>query len=454
MRNGDILIKILAVTLVLSSMSATMFNIVLPEIRVDFGLTVAQVSWVSTVYLLIYAVGSVLYGKLLDRYPAKQLITAGLLVFAAGSLLGLLATSFAFVLSARILQAIGASVVPALAMMIPVRYFPPERRGRALGISATGLALGNAIGPVVSSLLVSFVHWRWLFAIPLLILFTLPFYRKHLAEEPKVETRIDWLGGGLLAGTVALLLLAITQGSAILGAGSAAALLLFAWRIRSASAPFIARTLLRDRVYLMGLTIAALVMSVSYALPFLTPQLLADINRLESGWIGFVMVPGACVSAYLGRKVGKLADVKGNPFVYHCAFALLFSCFLALSFFVGSPAVVIGFIYMLGTVGQMFMQIALSNTISRSIPKEQVGVGMGMLTLGNFLSGAIATSVFGKVIDHGAVTPWIPWQSHETAFVFSNLYLVLAAAHIGILLLYRSVFVSRRKSRSAAPIQA
>ncbi|SFD72241.1 MFS transporter, DHA2 family, metal-tetracycline-proton antiporter [Paenibacillus catalpae] len=447
--NGNVLIKILAFTLVLSSMSATMFNIVLPEIRADYELSVAQVSWVSTVYLLIYAVGSVLYGKLLDRYQAKNLITFGLLVFAAGSLLGLLAGSYSFVLIARILQAVGAAVIPALAMLIPVRYFPPERRGHALGISATGLALGNAIGPIVSSLLVSFVHWRWLFAIPMLILVTLPLYRKYLITERRQGGHIDWLGGGLLAGTVALLLLAITQGNWWLGAGSVVMLLGFALRIRTANDPFVSMSLIRDRVYLTGLIIAALVMSVSYALPFLTPQLLSDINQLTPGWVGFVMVPGACVSAYLGRKVGKLADTKGNTFVYHLASLFLFSCFLLLSIFVGSPAVLIGLIFTIGIVGQMFMQIALSNTISQSIPKDQVGVGMGLMTLCNFLAGAVSTGIYGKIMDHGAKASWIPWHTKDASYVFSNLYLILALIHVGILILYRSVFVRRKKTDAA-----
>ncbi|RUS47056.1 MFS transporter [Cohnella sp. AR92] len=454
-RNGDVLIRLLAFTLILSSMSATMFNIVLPEIRADYGLSVAQVSWVSTAYLLIYAIGSVLYGKLLDRYRAKSLITFGLLLFAAGSLLGLVATSYAFVLAARIVQSIGASVIPALAMLIPVRYFPPERRGRALGISATGLALGNAIGPIVSSLLVSLVHWRWLFAIPLLIVAAIPFYRKYLSGEKGSGGSIDWLGAALLAGTVATLLLAITQWNLAYAGVSLLFLIGFLVRIRKAAEPFVSRALMGDRFYLMGLMIAAIVMSIGYALTFVTPQLLADINRLEPGLIGFVMVPGACVSAYLGRKIGKLADRKGNSFVYHSASALLFSCFLLLSFFVGSPAVVIGFIFILGNVGQMFMQIALSNTISTSIPKNQAGVGMGLMTLCNFLSGAIATGIYGRVMDLGADTPWIPWQSNETAFVFSNLYLVLAIAHAGILVFYRSVFVrGKKKANSATTIQA
>ncbi|WP_336785887.1 MFS transporter [Paenibacillus sp. MMO-177] len=449
---GNVLIKLLAFTLILSSMSATMFNIVLPEIRAEFELSVSQVSWVSTAYLLIYAVGSVIYGKLFDRYHARNLITFGLLVFASGSLLGLLAGSFSFVLMARILQAVGASVIPALAMLIPVRYFPPERRGHALGISATGLALGNAIGPIISSLLISFLHWRWLFAIPLLILIILPYYRKHLSSDIKEGGQIDWFGGGLLTGTVALLLLSITQENLWLGAGSALMAIGFLWRIRTATDPFISRQLMMDRIYLIGLMIAAIVMSIGYALPFLTPQLLSDINRLEPGIIGFVMVPGACLSAYLGRKAGKLADSKGNSFVYHTASLLLFSCFLLLSLFVGSSAVLIGLIFTLGNVGQMFMQIALSNTISRSILKDQIGVGMGLLTLFNFLSGAVSTGIYGKVMDHGARSSWIPWHSNAATYVFSNLYLVLALIHIGLLLLYRSVYVSKKKTNTMGQI--
>ncbi|GJM76259.1 hypothetical protein HMSSN036_84750 [Paenibacillus macerans] len=79
--SAEKLIRILAFTMVLSSMSATMFNIVLPEIKNEFQLSVAQVSWVSTIYMLIYAIGSVIYGKLADVFRFKNLITFGLAVF-------------------------------------------------------------------------------------------------------------------------------------------------------------------------------------------------------------------------------------------------------------------------------------------------------------------------------------------------------------------------------------
>ncbi|WP_456238670.1 MFS transporter [Paenibacillus puerhi] len=257
-QSGDKLIRILAFTLVISVMSATMFNIVLPEIAAEFDLSLSQVSWVSSAFLLIYAIGTMTYGRLADTYKLKHLLTFGLLFFALGSLVGLSARHYETVLLGRVLQAAGAAVIPATAGIIPVRYFPPESRGRALGIAMTGLALGSAIGPVVAALLVSVVHWRWLFCMPLFTLLTLPFYRKQLNDMPEHSGRIDWLGGGLLAGTVALLLLAITNQAWISAAGCLALFVLFIARIRSVPDPFIKPGLFRDKSYSFGLTIAFL----------------------------------------------------------------------------------------------------------------------------------------------------------------------------------------------------
>lgn len=296
-----------------------MFNIVLPEISKDFQLSFSQVSWVASIYMLIYAIGSVIYGKLADTYKLKNLLTIGLLIFFVGSVVGLSAQAYWMVLLGRILQASGAAVIPATAMIIPVRYFPAEKRGRALGVTATGLAIGNAIGPVISALMVSVFHWRWLFFIPLIILITLPLYRKYLGDEQGRGARIDWLGGGLLAGTVALLLLALTQSKWLLGLGSLLFLLLFIIRIRSAKEPFVQPRLFRNKGYTIGLIVGMLVMSVGYSLPFLTPQLLADVNGLAPGWIGFIMVPGAVITAFLGGRGGKLADTRGTAYLFYAA---------------------------------------------------------------------------------------------------------------------------------------
>ncbi|PTM58713.1 MFS transporter [Desmospora activa] len=433
---GDKLILILAFTMVIAVMSATMFNIVLPEISADFQLSFAQVSWVSSAYMLIYAIGSVTYGKLADRYPLKNLLTFGLIFFALGSIIGLAAHAYWMVLAGRILQSMGASVIPATAMIIPVRYFPPERRGRAFGITATALAIGSALGPIVSSFVVSFVHWRWLFFVPLFTLFTLPFYRKHLIEESRKGGTIDWLGGGLLAGMVVLFLLAVTNGVWLLAVGGLIMFLLFLVRIQTAADPFVQPRLFRNKRYSFGLMIAFLAAGTGFSIPFLSPLLLADVNHLDVGIVGFAMVPAATAAAILGRYGGKLADVKGNSFLFYTASALLLIGFASLSTFAGVAPVVIAVLLIFCYVGQTFMQITLSNAISRTLPAEQTGVGMGLLSLLNFIAGAASAGVYSKVVDLGSSIHWNPINGYPEAFVFSNIYLVLAAMYVGILLLY------------------
>ena len=439
-RTGEKLMLVVAFTLVLSSMSATMFNIVLPEMSREFAMSYAQVSWVSTAYLLIYAIGSAIYGKLADTFRLKNLLTFGLGCFLVGSLVGLAAQAYWMVLLGRIVQATGAAVIPATAMIVPVRYFPAERRGRALGLTATGLAIGNALGPVVTALLLGFAHWRWLFAIPMLLLLTLPFYRKYLGDERGAGGRIDWVSGALLAAAVASLLLAVTGGNGILGAASLALLLLFVLRIRRAAAPFVPPHLFRNGDYSLGLLLSVLVMGIGFSLLFLTPQLLAEVNGMEAQYIGYVMVPAAAVAALLGRTAGKFADTRGNPALFGLASALLMGAFLLLSVFAGAAPVWIALLLIAGQVGQMFMQIALTNTVSRTLPREQTGVGMGLLSMLGFLSGAVSAGIYSSIVDRGAGFRLNPFSPFAEAAVFSNLYLVLALLHAVILVAYLARF--------------
>lgn len=436
-QTGEILMRIVMFTLTLSSMSVLMFIYVLPDISKEFHLNITQVSWLSSAYGLIYAIGTVTYGKLADRYKLKNLLTLGLVIFAIGSLIGLVSQTFWMALIGRCLQAVGAGAIPATAILIPVRYFPSERRGKALGMMATGLALGSALGPVISALIVNVAQWRWLFAVPLLILFTLPFYRKYLADEQQAKVeKFDWIGGILLAATVTLFLLGVTNGTWWFMICGLLALVLFIIRIRLADAPFVKPEIFTNKKYTLGLTIALLINGIGTSLYLLSPLLLSDVQQLSTSWIGFAMVPAAAASAIFGRKGGKLADRKGNSYLFLIASSLLFSCFVLLSTFTGTSSLFIAVFLILGNVGQSFMLIVLNNSISQTLPKHQAGVGMGMLQMLNFISQAVATAIYSRLVDTGSNTHWNPAHIPSTGFVYSNIYIILAALHIMIFLVY------------------
>jgi DHA2 family metal-tetracycline-proton antiporter-like MFS transporter len=432
------------ITVMISSMSSLMFHVVLPQISEQFDLSLAQVSWLASAYTLIYAFGTVTYGKLADRFQLKTLITFGITLFAAGSLIGLVSESFAAALLARCLQSAGASAIPAISLIIPVRYFAPEHRGSAISMTAVGTALGSALAPFVSAFIVSFANWRWLFLPSLLILALLPLYRKYLEFEPNESPQaFDWIGGSLLASSVALLLVGATNQTWWCLMASLVAFLFFLARIRTAKAPFIDPKLFANRSYVVGLLLTFFIAGIGISLYFLPPILFAQVHRLESNWIGFAMVPAAIASSLLGRRGGKLADRKGNPFVLTLASGSIMTCFALLSTFTEISAAWIALFLILGNVGQSFMQIAMSNSVSATLPADRAGSGMGLFSMTSFVAQGIGSVVYGLAVEHGPTASWNPLHIGSAGVVFSNLYLVLAVLHAGILFVYRRQFITR-----------
>lgn len=138
---------------------------------------------------------------------------------------------------------------------------------------------------------------------------------------------------------------------------------------------------------------------LSFGMSFITPQFLSRLHDLSPMAIGFFMFPAALVTALLGRRGGKLADSRGNLTLVLTAASLLLVCFVLLSSFVGLSLYWIMLFLIFGNVGQSFMGIAMSNTVSRTLAREDTWVGMGLFSMLNFISGATATSLVGKLLD-------------------------------------------------------
>lgn len=452
---GEKLTKVLFFTLIISVMNASMFNIVLPTISKEFSLTPSLISWMSTGYMIVYAIGTVTYGKLADKFKLKDLLTFGLLFMTLGSVIGLLSTEYWMIILGRVLQATGASVIPAVAMIIPVRYFSPQHRGRALGTIASGLAFGTAIGPIVAGFVTSMVGWRFLFIVSLLVLFTLPYYRKYLKDDVVKEGKMDYLGGILLSGTIAALLLAITRSDWLLLGVGVFSLVVFIIRIRLANQPFIQPKLFSNNLYVFGLGITVIGTAIAFSTPFLAPQMLANVNHLSPAMIGLIMFPGAMLSAFLGKTGGKLADQKGSPYLFYLASLLIILAFSLLSFVAGlSPYLILVFL-VLANLGQTFTQIAMSNTISRTLPKEQAGIGMGLFQMFNFIAGATSTTILGKVLDLGSTSLQLnPLAISKQGLIYSNIFVVLTVLLLVNVWLYYRLFSKSEVARKAVAVES
>jgi len=422
------LIPFLATIVFFSVLNTTMFNVSLPDIAEQFHLLPSKVSWVVSGYVIIFAISSVTYGRLADTYSIKTLVTIGLILFNTGSIIGFLSQWYPMLIAARMVQASGSGAIPALGMLIATAYFPISEKGRVLGALASTVALGAGIGPILGGFITGTFHWRYLFIISTITLFTIPAFRRYLPHQTRREGRFDTPGALLMVAGIGSLLLFITTTVWWTLPMGVLLMLVFLIRIHRTPFPFLSPSVFRNQAYRNMIIMSFLALSTVFGVLFMAPLMLRDLNALKTGNIGLVMFPGAMVGAISGTMGGRFVDRRGSAPVVYTAMALLMSGFLLLSTFAGLRPWVISLNLILCYMGFSLFQTSIPHMVSSTLPREHLGVGMGVYNLFFFMSGAFSAALIGKLLDisrdHAPINPLTATLS---AGPYSNLFLLLAA---------------------------
>ena len=166
-------------------------------------------SWVTSIFSLLFGIGAVIFGKLADIYSIRRLLVIGLVIFMVGSLIGFLKMNFSGVIVARIIQGFGASALPSLSLVMGARFYPPENRGKVLAMVFSIVALGAAMGPIIGGFLTDWLGWEVLFAINFLSLLGLPFFLKYVPREETRAGHFDIIGAILFMLAITSILMSI-----------------------------------------------------------------------------------------------------------------------------------------------------------------------------------------------------------------------------------------------------
>ncbi|MFZ3579689.1 MFS transporter [Virgibacillus sp. DJP39] len=416
------IIFLMCSVLLFSVMNGTMFMIAVPDIAKSFSLLPSQVSWVVTGYIILYAIGALMYGKLADIYPLKTLLTVGLSLFAFGSILGFFSPTFLMVVLSRMVQATGASSILALAFIVPSRYFWKER-GRVLGVVSSTMAFASGIGPVIGGFVAGALNWQFLFLISALVLITIPFFRIWMPEEEKKDGKVDILGAVFIALAVATLILFITLLTWWYIVISVVFFCFFTWRIVTSNNPFIRPELFKNAAYRTTIITGFFAVMTMMGMMFIMPLMLSEVNGLSSLLIGLTLFPGAMVAAFMGKWAGFLTDKQGSKQVVYIAFGLMVSGFFLLSTLTGSETWLISTIIIISFIAFPFIQTATADLISTVLPRNEIGVGMGIYNLVNFMSGAFGGAIIGKILDYDSTVKLNPFSlAQGNAVVYSNVF--------------------------------
>ncbi|KIL37286.1 MFS transporter [Cohnella kolymensis] len=416
--NDKVVMPVWMIGLFIVLMNTTMFNVSIPSIISDLGISADLASLVISSYSIGYALSTVIYSRLSDTLPIRRLLAVGLTVLGLSSVFGIFARDFQSLLTARILQSAGAGAMAGLGLVLASRYIPYERRGRAIAMIAAGSAIAFGLGPIVGGVISDYFGWNGLFAVTCLVLLLLPvLYRLIPVEEPK-PFRFDIVGAILTVVNAATLLTAVTHRSALWLAFSILSFIAHAWHMRVKKESFINPTLLKKSAYRKLAVIGFCVLVLNLANLFMMPLVLANLFHLSALHVGLMIAPGAIVSAVMTRFIGRWIDRYGNVPLLLIGHAILITVVAVYSLELSvSPVIILG--------GYLFFSPAISasiasinNETSRILPKELIGSGMGLIQLIQFFGGSISVAACGIMLALQDNVPLVNAYRHVYMILF------------------------------------
>ena len=212
-------------------------NIALPSIERDFQINALLLSWIATSYLLSAAIFLLPFGKLGDIYGRKKIFRYGIIIFTISSFLAAFSNSAGMLIFSRIIQGLGSAMIFATGIAIISSVFPPEERGKALGITVAAVYSGLSCGPFFGGFLTQHFTWRSIFVVNiplgiviiLLILFKLKGEWADAKGEKFDVTGSVIYGLSLIALMCGVTLLPDISGFVLIVAGFFGLFLFFKW---------------------------------------------------------------------------------------------------------------------------------------------------------------------------------------------------------------------------------
>jgi EmrB/QacA subfamily drug resistance transporter len=421
-RRQLLVLGICCMSLLIVGLDTTIVNVALPSIHRAFHSSFDGLQWTIDAYTLVLASLLILGGSTGDRVGRRRVFQTGLSVFALGSLLCGVAPSLAFLIAARVLQAIGGSMLNPVALSIVRNVFDdPRERARAIGIWGAVFGLSMALGPVVGGALVDSVGWRAVFFVNvpiglLAIGLTAAFVPESRADRPR---RLDPIGQLLVIAGLASLTYAIIEGPrtgwtsteiiGLFGFSLACFVALVRYELRREE-PLLEMRFFRSAPFSGASAIAVLSFAGLGGFLFLNTLYLQAVRGLSPLDAGLYMLPMAGMLLVFSPVSGRVLGRWGGrwPMVL-AALAMIAAALMLTSL---RPETATGYLFCAYTIFGVSMGLInppITYTAVSGMPSAQAGVAAAVastsrqvgITLGVAVIGSISGGALRGVIGKG-----------------------------------------------------
>jgi len=374
---------------------STIVSVATPAIIKDLGADLTAVIWVTSAYLLAYAVPLLVAGRLGDRFGPKNLYLVGLVIFTLSSLWCGLAGDINMLIVARVAQGLGAALMTPQTMAVITRIFPPDRRGAAMGLWGATAGVATLVGPLLGGVLVDTLGWESIFIVNVpvgVVAFVLAWRLvPSLTTHPH---KFDILGVVLSGIGLFLVVFGLQEGETydwgtitgfisvplLIGAGVVVLALFVIWQGVQKGEPLLPLTLFKDRNFsLANIAITAMGFVITgMVLPLMI--FFQSVRELTPTQAALMLVPMAVISGALAPVVGKLVDrvnprwIAGAGFLFLTIALFWFGALLSPDV----PIWVLLFPAALLGLANAGIWAPLSSTATRNLPMHLAGAGSGV----------------------------------------------------------------------------
>ena len=390
-------------------------TIVIPSIATEFHMSNIVQNWVTIIFLLVVAVLSVPAGQISGKYGLKKVTIISVVLFIIISIANVLVTSQEQFLACRLILGIALSFINVTSMAMIVNAFPPEERGKALGINITGVYVGLSLSPVIGGILNYNLGWRSV------VLFGVPFLFVILAL---LLTRIDdeWssfknlpldLKGSFAYGIGMVLFMygftiLNTQLGVILTVLGVMILLIFAWIELKQAHPVFDIRFFKNHKFLSANFASLCAYLATYAVTTILNYHLQYIKGFDSQTAGMILLVAPLCQVILAPLAGRLSDRFVPQILAAIGMALGTLSLILFSFLDSTTSIEFLFVAMiLYGIGFGLFSPPNTNVIMGSVPPKDTSVASAavatMRTVGQAMSMGILTLVFAFVMGNVAI---------------------------------------------------
>lgn len=393
----------------LATLDSSIVNVSLPTMVKSLNTNFTLIQWVVLAYLLTVTTLMLGFGKLGDIFGKKRIYLLGFSIFTFASTLCGFAFNVHFLIAFRIVQGIGAAMIMALGAAILTESFPPNERGKAMGIIGAIVSIGIVAGPVLGGIIVDFLSWHWIFFvnIPTGICGTWMIWHFIPNLNPSQKQRFDYYGALILFASLICLLIGLSLGQQhgftywpvlILLLAAFISIMGFIMVELRVDQPMIHLSLFQNPQLCVNLLTGFITFVSIGGVFILIPFYLEIILGFQTAKVGLLMGVIPIMMGIFAPIAGTLSDHLGSRPITLLGLAILFCGYLAAST-LSTHTDELGFILRIIGIGVgMGLFISPNNSaIMGAGAKNQLGIVSGLMAISRTLGQTVGVSVIGTL---------------------------------------------------------